>query len=99
MSNGQVITPSGIQVNLGIRVRAKAVALNPNNASHTAAVLTMGAASPVQVFNTLTGEVLQSYLPFQDTHGTYGGISYSADGKISYVQPGQQFRHCRQRGA
>ena len=81
VSNGQVITPSGIQVNLGIRVRAKAVALNPNTASHTAAVLTMGAASPVQVFSTLTGEVLQSYLPFQDTHGTYGGISYSADGK------------------
>ena len=81
VSNGQIITPSGIQVNLGIRVRAKAVALNPNTASHTAAVLTMGAAEPVLVFDTLTGEVLQSYLPFQDTHGTYGGITYSPDGK------------------
>src|SRR5882724_9618084 len=29
VSSGQVITPAGIQVDLGIRVRAKAVALNP----------------------------------------------------------------------
>ncbi len=81
VSNGQVITPSGTQVDLGIRVRAKAVAVNPKAASHTAAVLTMGAAEPVLVFDTLTGEVLQHYLPFQDSHGTYGGIAYSADGK------------------
>ena len=81
VSNGQVITPAGILVNLGIRVRAKAVAVNPNTASHTAAVLTLGATEPVLVFNTQTGEVLQSYLPFQDTHGSYGGITYSADGK------------------
>ena len=80
VSDGQVITPAGIQVNLGIRVRAKAVALNPNG-SHTAAVLTMGATQPVVVFDTLTGRLLQNYLPFQDTHGTYAGISYSADGK------------------
>ena len=42
VSSGQVITPAGTQVNLGIRVRAKAVALNPNVATHTGAVLTMG---------------------------------------------------------
>jgi hypothetical protein len=29
VGDGQVITPAGIQVDLGIRVRAKAVALNP----------------------------------------------------------------------
>jgi hypothetical protein len=29
VSSGQVINPAGTQVNLGIRVRAKAVALNP----------------------------------------------------------------------
>jgi YVTN family beta-propeller protein len=81
VSDGHIITPAGTQVNLGIDVRAKAVALNPNAASHTAAVLTMGAAEPVVVFDTLTGEVLQSYLPFQDSSGTYGGITYSADGK------------------
>src|SRR5277367_2057731 len=44
VSNGQVITPAGKQVDLGIRVRAKAIALNPNVHSHTAAVLTMGAS-------------------------------------------------------
>jgi hypothetical protein len=29
VSDGQVITPAGTQVDLGIRVRAKAIALNP----------------------------------------------------------------------
>src|ERR1051326_2003283 len=38
VSSGQIITPAGTQVNLGIRVRAKAVVLNPNPATHTAAV-------------------------------------------------------------
>src|SRR5215470_14620453 len=42
VGNGQVITPTGIQVDLGIRVRAKAIAVNPNLKTHTAAVLTMG---------------------------------------------------------
>jgi len=37
VSSGQIITPAGTQVDLGIRVRAKAVALNPNAATHTAA--------------------------------------------------------------
>src|SRR5580704_7695212 len=39
VSDGQVITPAGTQVDLGIRVRAKAIALNPNAGTHTAAVL------------------------------------------------------------
>jgi YVTN family beta-propeller protein len=82
VSNGQIITPAGTQVNLGIRVRAKAIALNPISSTHTAAVLTMGATAAVQVFDTLTGEVLQSYLPYQDPSGSYGGIAYSADGKF-----------------
>ena len=30
VGDGQVITPAGTQVDLGIRVRAKAIALNPN---------------------------------------------------------------------
>src|SRR5215472_12693852 len=66
VSDGQVITPTGTQVNLGIRVRAKAIALNPNADSHTAAVLTLGASEAVEVFDTNTGIVLQVYL----THGT-----------------------------
>jgi YVTN family beta-propeller protein len=82
VSSGQVITPAGKQVDLGIRVRAKAIALNPNVRSHTAAVLTMGASEAVEVFDTKTGDVLQNYIPFgQDAHGSYSGISYSADGK------------------
>jgi YVTN family beta-propeller protein len=82
VSSGQVITPSGTQVNLGIRVRAKAVALNPNAATHTAAVLTMGASQAVEVFDTNTGVVLQNYSTLgHDSSGSYSGIAYSADGK------------------
>src|SRR5215475_3955089 len=55
VGSGQVITPAGTQVNLGIRVRAKAVALNPNASAHTAAVLTMGTSTldggAVEVFD------------------------------------------------
>ena len=86
VSSGQVITPAGTQVNLGIRVRAKAIALNPNSKNHTAAVLTMGTSTvdggAVEVFDTKTGLVLQNYLPFgKDPSGSYSGIAYSADGK------------------
>src|SRR5580692_6544366 len=58
VSSGQVITPAGKQVDLGIRVRAKAIALNPNVRTHTAAVLTLGASEAVEVFDTRTGKVL-----------------------------------------
>ena len=72
VSNGQVINPAGIQVDLGIRVRAKAVALNPNLRSHTAAVLTMGASEAVEVFDTNSGVVLQDYLALGfDSQGSY----------------------------
>jgi YVTN family beta-propeller protein len=81
VSSGQIITPAGIQVGLGIRVRAKAIALNPNRTSHTAAVLTLGASEAVEVFDTHTGQVLQNYSPFGDSSGSYSGIAYSKDGK------------------
>jgi DNA-binding beta-propeller fold protein YncE len=88
VGDGQVISPSGTQVDLGIRVRAKAVALNPNLRSHTAAVLTMGTSAPdgnagaVEVFDTTTGVVLQDYIALGvDSSGSYSGIAYSADGK------------------
>jgi len=82
VSDGQVITPAGTQVDLGIRVRAKAVALNPNLSTHTAAVLTLGASEAVDVIDTTSGFVLQSYVTSgQDPTGSYGGITYSADGK------------------
>ncbi|MBV9722890.1 MAG: hypothetical protein JO082_13360, partial [Mycobacterium sp.] len=86
VSSGQVITPAGTQVDLGIRVRTKAIALNPNTASHTAAVLTMGTSKSagngaVEVFDTRTGSVLQHYIPLaKDSSGSYSGIAYSADG-------------------
>jgi YVTN family beta-propeller protein len=91
VSSGQIITPAGIQVDLGIRVRAKAVALNPNLSTHTAAVLTMGTSTSdgngaVEVFDTSTGVVIDNYIPYsptlgQDPSGSYSGIAYSADGK------------------
>jgi YVTN family beta-propeller protein len=82
VGDGQILTPAGIQVDLGIRVRAKAIALNPNLKSHTAAVLTMGASEAVEVFDTETGVVLQNYLALgHDSSGSYSGIAYSADGK------------------
>jgi YVTN family beta-propeller protein len=87
VSDGAVITPAGTQVDLGIRVRAKAVALNRNLSTHTAAVLTMGVSASdgngaVEVFDTQTGVVLQNYIPFGiDVSGSYSGIAYSADGK------------------
>ena len=88
VSSGQVITPAGLQVNLGIRVRAKAIALNPNLKTHTAAVLTMGTSTSdgngaVEVFNTNSGVVVQNYIPLGglDPSGSYGGITYSADGR------------------
>jgi YVTN family beta-propeller protein len=87
VGNGQVISPAGTQVDLGIRVRAKAVAVNPKTATHSAAVLTLGATQAVEVFDTLTGEVLQNFIPGNNTKtadstGSYSGITYSADGKF-----------------
>src|SRR5579863_1011 len=87
VSDGQIINPAGTQVNLGIRVRAKAIALNPNLSSHTAAVVTLGTSASdgngaVEVFDTKTGVVVQNYIPFGlDPSGSYSGIAYSADGK------------------
>jgi YVTN family beta-propeller protein len=82
VGDGQVITPAGTQVDLGIRVRAKAIALNPNLHRHTAAVLTMGATEAVEVFDTNTAAVLQDYVALgTDSSGSYSGIAYSADGK------------------
>ncbi len=82
VSDGQIITPAGTQVDLGIRVRAKAIALNPIHKNHTAAVLTLGASEAVEIFDTNTGIVLQDYATFgKDSSGSYSGIAYSADGK------------------
>ncbi len=86
-SDGTILTPAGTQVNLGIRVRAKAVALNPKG-NHTAAVLTMGTRvsngnGAVEVFNTQTGVVLQSYSTFgKDSSGSVTGIAYTPNAEF-----------------
>ncbi len=81
VSDGTIITPAGTQVNLGIRVRAKDVAVNPLG-NHTAAVLTMGATTAVQIFNTTTGAVLQSYKTLGlDPQGSNLGIAYTPNGQ------------------
>jgi YVTN family beta-propeller protein len=79
-SDGTILTPAGTQVYLGITTRAKAIALNPNTSTHTAAVLQMGAPQAVSIFNTKTGAVLQTYLPFGTKNGSSTGIAYTADG-------------------
>src|ERR1700757_577136 len=77
VSSGQVITPAGKQVDLGIRVRAKAVALNPIAKTNTAAVLTMGTSTSdgngaVEIIDTKTGAVLQNYVTLgKDSSGSY----------------------------
>jgi YVTN family beta-propeller protein len=88
VSDGTIITPAGTQVYLGITTRAKAIALNPNTNTHTAAVLQMGAPQAVTIFNTQTGAVLQTYsAPYlsgttteYDSDGGAGGITYTPDG-------------------
>ena len=80
VSDGQIITPAGTQVYLGITTRAKAVALNPTG-NNTAAVLQMGALQPVTIFNTKTGAVLQTFTIAASAGGSEAGISYTPDGK------------------
>jgi YVTN family beta-propeller protein len=79
-SDGTIITPVGTQVYLGITTRAKAVALNPNTSTHTAAVLQMGAPQAVTIFNTQTGAVLQTYNYDSNKNGSTTGITYTSDG-------------------
>jgi YVTN family beta-propeller protein len=82
VSNGQIITPAGNMVYLGTTTRTKAIALNPNTSTHTAAVLQMGAPQAVTIFNTQTGAVLQTYSPAggTDSDGSHNGIAYTPDG-------------------
>jgi YVTN family beta-propeller protein len=98
LGDGTILTPDGTQVNLGIRVRAKAIALNPTG-NHTAAVLVMGTSGSngkaVEVFDTRTGVVLQNYQPAiggNDPDGSNTGISYTPDGKyLLFSQDGNSF--------
>ena len=87
MSTNQTITPAGTLVKLGTPTRGKAIALNPNPATHSGAVLQMGASSSVQVFDLITDQILQSFSPTGDSSGSFLGITYSADGsKLLFSQ-------------
>ena len=94
-SDNQTLTPAGTIVELGSPVRAKAIALNPNRATHSGAVLLMGSPQPVIVFDTATGKVLQRFLPKgapgatpkEVSAGSFTGITYSSDGaKLLFSQ-------------
>ena len=94
-SDNQTLTPAGKIVELGAPVRAKAIALNPNETTHSAAVLLMGSPQPIVVFNTATGQVLQRFIPEDATAasdkdrsaGSFTGITYSANGsKLLFSQ-------------
>lgn len=94
-SDNQTLTPAGRIIDLGAPVRAKAIALDPNGASRTGAVLMMGAPQPVIVFNTVTGKVIQRFIPTvvsgttfrSDKTGSFNGITYSPDGtKLLFSQ-------------
>jgi len=94
-SDNQLLTPAGKIIDLGSPVRAKAIALNPNPATHSGAVLLMGSPQPIIVFNTATGEVLQRFIPTDATGaspkgmstGSFQGITYSSDGsKLLFSQ-------------
>ncbi len=89
-SDNQTLTPAGKLIDLGTPVRAKAIALNPNTKTHSAAVLLMGSPQPIIVFDTATGQVLQRFLPTglakdgitpkPDKTGSFTGVAYSSDG-------------------
>src|SRR5580658_4742084 len=80
VSDGTIITPAGTQVYLGTTTRAKAVALNPNTSTHTAAVLQMSAPQAVTIFNTKTGAVVQNFAYNGSKTGSATGIIYTSDG-------------------
>jgi YVTN family beta-propeller protein len=90
VASGQVLTPAGKQIDLG-ETRAKSIALHPT--LPLAAVLTMSnwsgnpAPSTVQVFNTVTGAVVQTFTPPKSASGSFHGIAFSPDGsKLMFSQ-------------
>jgi len=94
-SNNQTLTPAGQIIELGSPVRAKAIALNPNGKNHTAAVLLMGSPQPIIIFDTMTGRVLQRFLPTdtaaesvkEKSAGSFAGVIYAPDGgKLLFSQ-------------
>src|ERR1039458_244120 len=95
VSDNQTLTPAGKIIELGSPVRAKAIVLDPNVTTHSGAVLLMGSAQPVVVFNTVNGAILQRFIPTGAAGsspkgmeaGSFTGINYSSDGtKLLFSQ-------------
>src|ERR1700753_3658496 len=95
VSDNQRLTPAGRIIELGTPVQSKAVVINPNRATHSGAVLLMGSANPIIVFDTVTGQVLQRFALDGATGavaaglsaGSYAGLTYSPDGtKLLFSQ-------------
>jgi YVTN family beta-propeller protein len=94
-SSNQTLTPADTLIDLGSPVVAKAVALNPNKKTNTAAVLLMGSPQPIVVISTSTGQVLQRFIPTtingtafaSSKAGSFTGVTYSSDGsKLFFSQ-------------
>jgi len=95
VSDNQTLTPAGKLIELGSPVRAKAIAINPNKTTHSAAVLLMGSPQPIIVVDTQSGQVLQRFLPGKEgsgsvkdrSAGSFAGITYSSNGsKLLFSQ-------------
>ena len=89
VSDGTIVAPAGTQVNLGIRVRAKSIALNPTG-NHTAAVMVMGTSGSngkaIEIISTVSPyNVLQTFAPSSDPDGSSTGVAYTPDGKYLLV--------------
>lgn len=104
VSSNQTLTPAGRLVDLGSPAIAKAVAFNPNGKTHTGAVLLMGSPQPIVVFDTVTGRVLQRYVPSTvkggalaaDKAGSFAGVTYSPDGaRLIFSQDDNHLVICR----
>jgi hypothetical protein len=48
------------------------------------------------VFDTSNGAILQNYVPFGDSSGSYGGITYSSGGKYLLFSQDSSNVHHRQ---
>ena len=82
VSDGQIITPAGTQVDLGIRVRAKAIALNPNSAATPPPSSPWARRRPSRCSTPTPAKSCRTISRSgQDSSGSYSGITYSADGK------------------
>ncbi len=97
-SDNQLLTPAGTVVHLGSPLIAKAAAVNPAMGAHSAAVLLMSAAQPVIVFDTVSGRVLQRYVPMVDHNGILSANPAASFTGITYTPDGARLLFCQDNG-